>query len=213
MIIIICKLPVCVCVCVACVYYLSRERLVCVLLAAATERPANKLQCHSKLTTIKHKRARETACLNSNNMIYCVLMQNNHNSNNITHAAPLCWWWCGGRRGHTNTVSARAIKLFAHDASSLMSALFVLNYHARDCVCLCWWSSRSFCIRFSPPQQRIQNEMQNGARKITLCFFICFSHCHSVFVLVLVFKSTELFSAHICTPPCCTQQHQRESAD
>jgi hypothetical protein len=56
-----------------------------VLLAAATERPANKLQCHSKLTTIKHKRARETACLNSNNMIYCVLMQNNHNGNNITH--------------------------------------------------------------------------------------------------------------------------------
>jgi hypothetical protein len=78
---------------------------VCAAIAAATERPANKLQCHSKLTTIKHKRARETACLNSNNMIYCVLMQNNHNSNNITHTR-LCSAG-GGRRGHTNTASAR----------------------------------------------------------------------------------------------------------
>jgi len=79
-----------VCMWLACIIY--RGSASCVLLAAATERPANKLQCHSKLTTIKHKRARETACLNSNNMIYCVLMQNNHNSNNITHthAALLC---------------------------------------------------------------------------------------------------------------------------
>lgn len=113
----------------ACVLFIEGAS-ECVPGCCATERPANKLQCHSKLTTIKHKRARETACLNSNNMIYCVLMQNNHNSNNHTHTALLVAY-------RTHKQSERAIKLFAHDASSLMSALFVLNYHARDCVCLC----------------------------------------------------------------------------
>jgi hypothetical protein len=46
--------------------------------------------------------------------------------------------------------------------------------------------SRSFCIRCSPRSSTAaaQNEMENGA-KSHFVFFICFSHCHSVFVLAL----------------------------